>query len=93
MLREERKRYLAEVEEVDKKLKDAIEVYQKNATHENYENVRDLIKEKVNIDNKYNALDEQRKITEQTKENTENVIQMDLDDDDWFPEPGSRFHH
>jgi len=95
MLREERERYLTEVEEVDQKLKEAIEEYQKHATHENYQKVRDLIKEKVNIDNKYNALDEQRDVTKQTIENTENVIQKDLDDDDdeWFPGPGGRFHH
>ena len=92
MLREERERYLAEVEEVDRQLADAIEDYQKAATRENYEKVRDLVKKKVEIDNKYNALDEQREITEQTKENTEEAIHRDLDDDDdWFPGPGPRF--
>ena len=93
MLREERERYLAEVGEVDRKLKDAIDEYQKNATQENYKKVRDLVKEKVRIDNKYNALDEQREVTKKTIENTENVIQRDLDEDDdsWFPGPRGRF--
>lgn len=93
MLREERERYLAEVEEADQKLKEAIEDYQKHATRENYEKVREIIKEKVEIDNKYNALDEQREVTQETKENTERVIERDLDDDDgWFPSPpGERF--
>lgn len=93
MLREERERYLTEVGEIDRKLKDAIDEYQKHATQENYEKVRDLIKEKINIDNKYNALEEQREVTKKTIENTENVIQRDLDDEDdsWFPGPRSRF--
>ena len=85
MLREERERYLTEVEEVDRKLSDAIEEYQKNATSENYKKVKDIIQEKVDIDNKYNALDEQKEITKETKDNTEKVIQKDLDDDNWFP--------
>ena len=93
MSREERQRYLTEVSEIDKRLSQAIEEYQKHATHENYQKVKDIIKEKVNIDNKYNALYEQREITEKTKENTEKVIQKDLDDDDdWFPSPGPRFY-
>lgn len=87
MLREERQRYLAEVSEADERLKMAIEDYQKMPTRENYIKVRDIIKEKVEIDNRYNALDEQREITEKTKENTERVIERDLDDDDWFPGP------
>ncbi|MBR2289774.1 MAG: hypothetical protein IJ867_04045 [Clostridia bacterium] len=74
MIREERQRYLAEVAEVDQKLKEAIDEYQKQATRENYLKVREIIKEKVDIDNKYNALDEQKKVTEQTKENTEKAI-------------------
>ena len=93
MLREERERYLAEVEEVDQRLKEAIEEYQKHATHENYQKVRDIIKDKVNIDNKYNALDEQRNVTEKTIKNTENVIKDLEDDDEWFPGPGGRFYH
>ena len=40
---------------------------------------------KYNIDNKYNALDKQREVTEETKNNAEKVIQKDLDDDDLFP--------
>jgi len=94
MERQERQRYLVEVAEVDKRLKEAIDEYQKNGTRENYEKVRGLIKEKVDIDNKYNALGEQRKITKETKENTEKVIGRDLDDDDdeWFPgPPGPRY--
>lgn len=94
MLREERERYLTEVAEADQKLKEAIDEYQKHSTHENYEKVRDIIKLKVEIDNKYNALDEQRQITKLTKENAEKVMERDLDDDDddWFP-GGPRFFH
>ena len=94
MIREERERYLAEVEEVDRKLKDAIEEYQDHGTRENYLKVKELIDKKVEIDNKYNALDEQREVTEKTKENTEDAIGRDLDDDDddWFPGPGGRHH-
>ena len=85
MLREERERYLIEVEEIDRRLADAIEEYQKNANNENYKKVKDIIQEKFNIDNKYNALDNQREVTEETKNNTERIIQKDLDDDNWFP--------
>ena len=86
MIREERERYLAEVEEADKRLADAIDEYQKIATRENYLKVKNIIQEKVDIDNKYNALSEQKEITEKTKENTEKAIGKDLDDDDdWFP--------
>ena len=93
MLRDERERYLAEVADADNRLKEAIEEYQKHATKENYKKVRDIIQEKVNIDNKYNALDEQREITEKTKENAEQIIQRDLDEDDdeWYPGSG-RFY-
>lgn len=93
MLRTERERYLMEVEEVDKRLKEAIQEYEKEATHDNYKKVQDLMHEKVNIDNKYNALDEQREITKKTKENVEKVIQRNLDDEDdeWYPSRG-RFH-
>ena len=90
MMKEERQRYITEVGEIDKRLSDAIEEYQKNATRENYERVRDLIKEKVEIDNKYNALDNQRELTEKTKENIEHVIEKDLDEDDWFPNHDER---
>ena len=85
MMKDERERYLTEVGEADRKLADAIEEYQKHATQENYKKVKDIIQEKVDIDNKYNALGEQREITEKTKENTEKAINKDLDDDDWFP--------
>lgn len=92
MLRDERERYLAEVSEADQRLKDAIDNYQKNATHENYKKVREIVKLKVAIDNKYNALDEQRSVTRETLENTEKIIKKDLDDDDWFPAPpGERY--
>ena len=92
MLREERERYLAEVEEADKRLAEAIEKYQKNSTHENYKKVQEIIKEKVDIDNKYNALSEQREVTDKTIENTEKAIDRDLDEDDWFPgPPGPRY--
>ena len=95
MLREERERYLAEVAEADQRLKEAIDEYQKHATRENYIKVRDIIQEKVEIDNRYNALDEQREITKETKENTERTIGREIDDDDgWFPAPpGERFFH
>lgn len=94
MNREERQRYLTEVGEIDKRLSEAIEEYQKKSTHENYQKVKDLIQEKVNIDNKYNALDNQRELTKETMENTEKAIGRDLDeDDDWFPSPGERFYH
>ena len=82
MLRDERERYLTEVGEADKRLAEAIEEYQKHSTHENYQKVREIIQQKVDIDNKYNALDEQREVTEKTKENTEYVIGRDLDKDD-----------
>ena len=93
MLREERSRYLIEVADADNRLKEAIDAYQKKATHENYQRVKEIIAEKVEIDNRYNALDEQREVTEKTKENTERVIQRDLDDDDdeWYPGSG-RFY-
>lgn len=86
MIKDERERYIAEVGEADKRLSEAIEEYQKNATHENYEKVRECIKEKVDIDNKYNALGEQREVTEKTKKNTAEAMginEKDLDDD-WF---------
>ena len=82
MLRDERERYLLEVEEIDKKLADAIEEYQKSATHENYEKVRNLVKEKVEVDNKYNALDKQRELTERSIDNIETAINRDLDVND-----------
>ena len=96
MLREERERYLAEVAEADQRLKEAIDEYQKNATRENYMKVRDIIKKKIEIDNRYNALEEQREVTKETKENTERTIGKKIDDDDdgWFPAPpGERFFH
>lgn len=95
MLREERERYLAEASEVDKKLAAAIEEYQKanlDDKHEKYLRVKSLVEQKVKIDNKYNALEKQREVTKETKENTENAIGRSLDDEDeWFP--GSRFRH
>lgn len=90
MMKDDRERYLTEVGEADKRLEEAIEEYQKNATHENYQKVKEIIQEKVDIDNKYNALGKQREITEKTKENTEKVIEKDLDDDDWFPSHDER---
>lgn len=104
MLLEERERYLDEVRKADEELREAIKEYEKDGSRENWIRVKNAMRTRVQIDNKYNALDNQREITDKTKENvkdlTDNVnsrigkTERSLDDDDdWGPwsNPRSRF--
>lgn len=92
-LRDDRRQYLKDTEAIDKLLKEAIDKYQKKPTQDNYKVVKDLIKEKISLDNKYNALDNQKEVSQKTIKNAEKILNKENDDDDFFPIPGGRFFH
>lgn len=72
MLREERERYVADVNEVNILLQQTIEDYQKNATHENWLKVRDAMRQRIDVDRKYRikerGFDNQKDLTIDTME-------------------------
>jgi len=73
MLREERERYIADVNEANKELSDAIQSYEKSGTREDWTKVQDAMKRRVEVDMKYHikerGLEEQKDATIDTLEN------------------------
>ena len=87
VLIEERERYIADVNEVNMALQDAIEDYQKTATHDNWLKVREIMKERIDIDRKYRikerGFDNQKNATIETmKSSVENSTHHCIDDDE-----------
>lgn len=98
MLREERERYIAEVNEVNIALQEAIEDYQKTATHDNWLKVREIMKERIDIDRKYRikerGFDNQKNVTIETmKSSVENSTHHCIDDDEEFGPWSSHRRH
>lgn len=92
--REERQRYLAEVEEADEILKDAIEEHEKTSTQESHLRVKEAMKNRVAVDKKYDVLEKQRDVTKESLENAKDIVEDDDgmsinkehdEDDDWGP--------
>ena len=73
MLRDERQRYIAEVAEADKILSNAIDIYQKENTQENWLRVKDAMSKRIQVDRKYRVLKNQ-------KENTINTLEETIDE-------------
>lgn len=63
MAKDERERFIVEVESINKELSEAISAYEKNNTMENWKKVRDAMAKRVAIDKKYDVLRNQRVIT------------------------------
>ena len=97
MLRDERQRYIAEVAEADKILSNAIDIYQKENTQENWLRVKDAMSKRIQVDKKYRVLENQKENTINTlKETVDETIDKygrpkrkertreDDDEDEWF---------
>lgn len=97
MLRDERQRYIAEVAEADKILSNAIDIYQKENTQENWLRVKDAMSKRVQVDKKYRVLENQKENTINTlKETVDETLDKygrpkrkertreDDDEDEWF---------
>lgn len=97
MLREEREWYILEARKADQELADAISAYEKSQSRDDWTRVQKAMQARIQVDKKYNALENQRAITEKTKENIEDRfhvndmqseipgIESERDDDDWGP--------
>ena len=97
MLRDERQRYIAEVAEADKILSNAIDIYQKENTQENWLRVKDAMSKRIQVDKKYRVLENQKENTINTlKETVDETLDKygrpkrkertreDDDEDEWF---------
>lgn len=63
MSKDERERFIVEVEAINKELSEAISAYEKNNTMENWQKVREAMAKRVAIDRKYDALRNQKDVT------------------------------
>lgn len=66
MSKEEREKFIAEVQIVNEELSDAIEEYQKNNTMENWKKVRKAMAQRIALDKKYGVLSNQKELTIKT---------------------------
>lgn len=70
MSKEEREKFIAEVQVVNKELSEAIEEYQKNNTMENWQKVRGAMAQRIALDKKYGVLSNQKDVTIKTLTST-----------------------
>ena len=70
MVKEEREKYLAEVEKANNVLAEAIDEYQNVNSYENWLKVKSAMKARVYVDKKYNVLENQKEVTKDTLKET-----------------------
>ena len=66
MAKDERERFIVEVQAINKELSEAISQYEKNNTMDNWKKVRDAMAKRVAVDRKYDVLKNQREVTGMT---------------------------